>query len=704
MAIKINKLYLTPLFGVACAALVVLLLVTNVFNVWQIRFSDSLQAKIPLNEDIIIVAVDEESVASSGLGSFDDWTRAYFAQVLDNISKYEPKLVAFDFYFKSPKDALGDSLFREALTRAKNPLFFYRMSASKQNAQGYYVQENEDKANPFPYDDFITSNITISTAKAIADEDKVIRKMLPLIFDLKSNQYYENFAFAVARIALNGDKKPETPLVDKDQYLMKLSSGEDFRIPLENGEMIINYSSIPRQKAFPKVSFYDVYKNKYDTYGKTPEELFKDKIVLVGPIAFSFNDLVATPTSKDSTMYGVEIQANALQTILDQAFLRNMTLTEKILLIFVLAILSSFVFLYTKIRWSVLYLVVVPITYWLLTPFVFSKGLILDLVHPYVVFVLTFISVYIYRYLTEFKEKNALKGAFSKYVNPTLAQQIAEHPEELKLGGEKRPVTVLFTDIAHFTTISENLTPESLVALLNEYFDAMSEVILAQGGTLDKFEGDAIMAFFGAPIHYPDHAIRAANAAVGMRHKLNELLKKWASDAPLPGGEKKPVIDFRCGLSSGDVIVGNVGSKERFEYTVMGDIVNLGSRLEGANKKYSTNTMVSEATYLLIKDSFEGRELDTIRVVGKNKPIKVYEILSHKGELPADAMSLLQSYNEGITLYHSRKYAEGLEKFKQILQKFPADGPSKMYVQRCEVLRDFPRPADWDEVFEMGSK
>jgi adenylate cyclase len=371
----------------------------------------------------------------------------------------------------------------------------------------------------------------------------------------------------------------------------------------------------------------------------------------------------------------------------------------------ILAALSTFLFLYTKVRWSLLYLFGVPLVYTLLAPWAFNNlNLIFDMVHPYLVILSSFAAVYIYRYVTEFKEKLALKGAFSKYVNPEIVKQITEHPENLHLGGTKLPVTVLFTDIAHFTTISENLTPESLVALLNEYFDAMSEVILAQGGTLDKFEGDAIMAFFGAPIHYPDHAIRAANAAVGMRHKLNELLKKWASDAPLPGGEKKPVIDFRCGLSSGDVIVGNVGSKERFEYTVMGDIVNLGSRLEGANKKYSTNTMVSEATYLLIKDSFEGRELDTIRVVGKNKPIKVYEILSHKGELPADAMSLLQSYNEGITLYHSRKYAEGLEKFKQILQKFPADGPSKMYVQRCEVLRDFPRPADWDEVFEMGSK
>lgn len=704
MAIKINKSLAALIFAIICGALTVLFAITNVFNVWQIHFSDSLQAQSPLNNDIVIVGVDENSISENGLGSYENWTRANFAKVLNNISKYQPKVVAFDFFFKSQKDSEGDLQFGDALLNAKNPVIFYKMNATKQSSEGYYIQDKMDIASPPVYDAFLLPNVVVSTTKILPDEDKIARRMLPLIVDEQDGKYYENFAFAVARLALEAEVKPVSISMDQNSYLLKLLSGGVVKIPLENGQMIINYASIPRTKAYPRISFVDVYNEDFTYYKKSAEELFKDKIVLIAPVAFYFNDSVLAPTKKDAPMAGIDIQANALQTILDQAFLRNMTLTEKILLIFVLAILSSFVFLYTKIRWSVLYLVVVPATYWLLAPFAFSKGLILDLVHPYVVFVLTFISVYIYRYLTEFKEKNALKGAFSKYVNPTLAQQIAEHPEELKLGGEKRPVTVLFTDIAHFTTISENLTPESLVALLNEYFDAMSEVILAQGGTLDKFEGDAIMAFFGAPIHYPDHAIRAANAAVGMRHKLNELLKKWASDAPLPGGEKKPVIDFRCGLSSGDVIVGNVGSKERFEYTVMGDIVNLGSRLEGANKKYSTNTMVSEATYLLIKDSFEGRELDTIRVVGKNKPIKVYEILSHKGELPADAMSLLQSYNEGITLYHARKYAEGLEKFKQILQKFPADGPSKMYVQRCEVLRDFPRPADWDEVFEMGSK
>jgi adenylate cyclase len=360
--------------------------------------------------------------------------------------------------------------------------------------------------------------------------------------------------------------------------------------------------------------------------------------------------------------------------------------------------------MYTKIRWSVPFLFVTPLLYSLAAPLAFKNGLIIDLVHPYLALPTVFIACYMYRYVTEFREKLALRGAFAKYLNPKLVEQISEHPETLKLGGEKRDVTVMFTDIAHFTSISEKLKPESLVALLNEYFEVMSEVIMEEGGTLDKFEGDAIMAFFGAPVVQPDHALRAARTAIKMRLRLTTLLEKWKKDPPLPGGEPKPQIDFRCGMNTGEVIVGNMGSSDRFDYTVMGDVVNLGSRLEGANKKYETSIMVSQKTAEIIKDAFEMRELDTIKVKGKTEPNKVYELLAPKGELPAKAMDLLQQYNEGIALYHSRKFAEGLSKFQKILETYPTDGPSKLYRQRCEVLRDFPPPADWNGVFEMGSK
>jgi adenylate cyclase len=403
-------------------------------------------------------------------------------------------------------------------------------------------------------------------------------------------------------------------------------------------------------------------------------------------------------------MYGVEIHANAIQTILEQKFLRNMTQTEKIFLIVFLSLLSVFVFMFTRIRWSVIYLFAVPTAYALLAQPIFDRGIIVDLVHPFLVIATSFIAVYVYRYLTEFKEKLALKSAFSKYVNPQLASEIAEHPEKLKLGGENGVVTVLFTDIAHFTSISEKLTAESLVSLMNEYFTAMTDVIQAEGGTVDKYEGDAIMAFFGAPLAQADHAVKACNAALKMRIRLDDLLKKWKSDSPLPGGEKKPAIDFRCGINTGEVIIGNVGSKSRMEYTIIGDDVNLGSRLEGQNKEYDTRIMISEFTYEKVKDKFECREIDLIKVVGKNKPVKIYELLNFKGRLVPEAADLLKLYEEGISLYQMRKYADGLAKFDEILKRYPSDGPSKTYRQRCEVFRDFPPAPNWDGVFEKRSK
>lgn len=679
---KKQKIIFGGLISLGICLIFGLLLFLNALNVWQTNLSDLLYSfnTRPVNRNIVLVTVDDYTLDPiNGLGDYREWQRDVYAQVLNNINQYKPSVIGLDVLFRAPKDSVSDQMFIEALSKTQKPVVTFQQQI--RDANGDSITDAV-----FPFNEMLQiPQLEIGFGVA-TDNNEIFRNYSSVSHDTNLNKDFFSLGVSIA--------SAYSKLSNLSVNLPKNS----FKFPYYSNPEINSDSN----KSYPFVSFLEVYNDEYTSFDP---QYFKDKIVLIGAYSRSFKDSFFTPLSKTYKMYGVEIHANAIQAILENKFLREMSFAEKLLLIVALAMLSTFLFLYTKVRWSILYLVAVPVVYSLLAPWAFNNlNLIFDMVHPYLVVVMSFAVVYIYRYITEFKEKLALKGAFSKYVNPELVKQITEHPENLHLGGEKRAVTVLFTDIAHFTTISEGLTPESLVALLNEYFDAMSEVILAQGGTLDKFEGDAIMAFFGAPIAYNDHALRAARAAVGMRFKLNELLQKWKNDPPLPGGEKKPAIDFRCGLSSGDVIVGNVGSKERFEYTVMGDIVNLGSRLEGANKKYSTNIMISEATYELIKNSFECRELDIIRVVGKTKPIRVYEVLSTKGQLPAEAMSLLQSYNEGMSLYHARKYAEGLEKFKQLLQKFPQDGPSKVYLQRCEVLRDFPKPADWDEVFEMGSK
>lgn len=675
-----NKKVVTPLAGILFALLFSLFAGVGVFKVWQLNLSDLFYGRNAVNKDIVIIKIDEASLEA--LGEFPTWSRSNYARVLRNINKYSPRLVAFDLYFKNARELEGDVDFSEALGETSIAVLPVRYARVQQQDNGLFSPTNVDFQESLLQLFATIPRIVSPTINVDIDDDETVRRMLPGI--QTQSGFLESFSFAIARL---------------------YSANETDSVPLENGQMLINYASDPFttsvENGYTSLSFIKVYN---EDYGPIGPEIFRDKIVLIGATAKVLEDLYFTPMSDVERMPGVEIHANAIQTILEQNFLYNMPLWAKVLLIFVVALAAAYVFLYTSIRWSLVFLFGFPLMYTLAAPLAFGQGLILDLVHPYLTLVTVFVAAYMYRYFTEFREKQELKGAFSRYVNPEIVNQILKDPDKLKLGGEKKNVTVLFTDIAHFTSISEGLQPESLIALLNEYLETMSNVIMSEGGTVDKYEGDAIMAFFGAPLPQEDHAMRACRTALKMRQALVELTQKWQSDPPLPGGEKKPLIDFRCGLSSGDVIVGNVGSSSRLEYTVIGDIVNLGSRLEGANKKYSTNVMMSEETYEWVKDQFEARELDIIRVVGKKQPIKVYELLNLKGQLVDEAAKLLQLYAEGMTLYHARKFADALAKFDEILATYPEDGPSKLYRQRCEVLRDFPPAADWDGVFEMGSK
>jgi adenylate cyclase len=679
-----NKKIFTLIIAAGISALMVLLVILNVFEVFQLKLSDNLYGRNPNpSEDIVIVGIDENTFNSeTGLGPISFWSRANYATTLDNLNKYEPTLVLFDILFITERDEKGDEMFASALESTDKPILAILSNVDIKNDKIFL---DRTEANLIPIDRFSNiDNVALGFNKIFKDADDVIRKyLIDYENDTPDSIYNKSLALKAAELFTGKE------ISINDQYLT-----ED--------QLIINYSAgVDKTDKYKSVPFIDVYNNDYSLFN--PEQ-FKDKIVLIGGYDLALGDSSFTPVSSDYQMHNVEIHANAIQTILDQNFLRNETLPEKLLVILLLSALSTFVFMYTKIRWSVLYLVLVPTAYTFAAPVMFDNGIIVDVIHPYLALPVAFISVYVYRYMTEFKEKGMLKDAFSKYVNPEIVNKITNNPESLKLGGVERNISILFTDIAHFTSISEKLKAESLVALLNEYFSAMEDVIKAQGGTLDKFEGDAIMAFFGAPLEMEDHAVHSCNTALQMRQKLAELMQKWEKDSPLPGGEKKPIINFRCGISTGDVIVGNIGASERFNYTAIGDSVNLASRLEGANKKYETNIMISESTYKEVKDKFLARELDIIKVVGKDKPTKVYELLGNKDDAPKDALILLDSYNKGIELYHGRAFAEAMDLFTKILEKFPEDGPSKLYRQRCEVLKDMPPPDDWDGVFEMGSK
>jgi adenylate cyclase len=308
-----------------------------------------------------------------------------------------------------------------------------------------------------------------------------------------------------------------------------------------------------------------------------------------------------------------------------------------------------------------------------------------------------FLTINVYLFIQERKEKSFIKNAFGQYLSPKVIEQLMDDPSHLSLGGQRREMTAFFSDVQGFSTISESLTPDELVQLLNEYLTEMCNIIAAHDGTIDKFEGDAIIAFWGAPLVQPDHAVLSCLACIDMQNRLVELRKRWAE-------EGKPQLLVRMGVNSGPMVVGNMGSQTRMDYTIMGDSVNLAARLEGANKFYKIFTMISEFTYVLAKDFVEVRELDTIRVVGKSEPITVYELLDRKGMVTGERASVMATYHKGLELYKQRLYKEALTVFESVLAISPADGPSATYIIRCKEFMATPPGDDWDGVYTHTKK
>jgi adenylate cyclase len=292
-----------------------------------------------------------------------------------------------------------------------------------------------------------------------------------------------------------------------------------------------------------------------------------------------------------------------------------------------------------------------------------------------------------------------IKGMFSQYVNPSVVDELLENPDKLRLGGERKELTVFFSDIEQFTTISEKLAPEELVSALNEYLTVMTALIFSNNGTLDKYQGDAIMAFWGAPLPEADHAFLACRTAVRMQESIDGLSSLWEA-------EGKPVLRTRIGINTAEAIVGNLGGVNRFDYTAVGDGVNFGSRLEGANKEYRTRIIIGANTYAKVAGRVIARELDLLVAAGKTEPIRIYELIGIAGESkePPRLREFLGFYEEGLKLYRDRKWDEAIERFRLALAAKPGDHPAAMYVARSQTFRASPPPPEWRGEFVMLRK
>ena len=457
----------------------------------------------------------------------------------------------------------------------------------------------------------------------------------------------------------------------------------------EGGRMLVNYRG--PVGTFPYYSITDII------HGRLDPAVFRDKIVLVGATATGIYDLRVTPFS---TVYpGVEIHATVIDNILHEDFIKRpgWAVIIDIMAVLLLGLLMVPVLARLRAFWGLVFAIALAFLYVLFNRFVFTGwNLWLNMVYPVLTVLFVYVGITLYRYITEEREKKKIKGAFQYYLTASVINEMLKDPTKLKLGGDKKDLTVLFSDIRGFTSVSEKLSPEELVKLLNEYLTAMTDKVFQYDGLLDKYMGDAIMAVYGAPLDQPDHPLRACRTALDMMQELKKLQAKWTA-------EGRPVLDIGIGVNTGDMVVGNMGSEMRFDYTVMGDSVNLGSRLEGINKEYGTNIVISEFTYEAVKHVLQCRELDSVRVKGKARPVKIYELVGVIDGAAAD-FSYITVFEEGLAHYRQCRWDEAVSCFRRVLDLKPGDNAAEMYLVRCDDLKRTPPAPGWDGVYVMTKK
>lgn len=746
-------LRITPVritFFVIPVALVLFLSDFQFFRLMELKTLDLRMASrgplVPGNETAI-AAIDEKSI--SELGRWP-WPRSTIARLVDLLKKGGAKAIGFDIVFSEPDDradlktidALTAEMKKSGVTDSNvlNLLQRQRASAGEDGilaasiqkagniTLGYFFhfsqQENEKElAHITQYrmedhaarivnsrysavnslsgtsnDGYLPrafapeTNISILAAAAqnsgffntLPDSDGSNR-WAPLVVALGEN-YYSSLAVSMVCSYLDF---PVLSLNLESYGANSIGIGEKTIPTNESGQLLINYLGPPR--TFPHYSVADILS------GKIPPDTFRDKIVLVGATAVGIYDLRVTPFS--STFPGVEIHATVIDNILHENFLTHSSFIRMIDVGAIILFGLIMGLLVSRLRpisgmASALLIIAVFIAMNFLAFFRFNVWL--NLVYPLTTMMMIYLGITIYHYFKEEQEKKKIRSAFQYYLTSSVINEMLKNPGKLKLGGDRRNLTVLFSDIRGFTTISEKMTPEELIMLLNEYLTAMTNQVFYYDGLLDKYMGDAIMAVFGAPLDQPDHARRACLTALAMMRELRRLQNKWEA-------EGRPVFDIGIGINSGEMVVGNMGSAMRFDYTVMGDMVNLGSRLEGANKEYGTNIIISEFTYNHVKDTICCREIDSVRVKGKTRPVRIFELLGEKKDEPG-YQNLIKVFATGLTLYRDGKWDDAIAAFQDACKIKHDDFVSTTYIERCKTLKQHPPAHPWDGVFVMTKK
>ena len=654
---------------------------------WFMGLQQGLQNKFydydSASSEIIIATIDEKSMQAGNLGPFDEWNRSYYADAIKKLNDEDIAAIGVDITFPDPSShgPEDDQILADALLKYDNVVISAR-----------YYFENGERQIEWPNNLLMKTDPDIGWINVNLDEDGFVRKM-PL-FAPSKEKMIEALSLSLSRIYLRADQIGYRVVRDEfgfsDDIVIPTITKRDAKTNQDVHFMYINYFAEPYK--FTHISFSDLLDGNYvDKKGNQID--FTDKIVLIGPTAIDLQDDYLSPVSRGVRMPGVEIHANNIQTIIDGEFLRDQSDISFWITLLGFLFVNLILFSFFKIRYALPF-VVLEIFGVIVAGIVgYESRVFINVIYPILIILFSFMGAYLLRFIMEQKDRKFIEGAFGHYVNKDVVKQIIKDPHMLELGGAKRDISIFFSDIQGFTTISEKMEPVELVQFLNEYLQNMTEVILDKQGTLDKYEGDAIMAFWNAPIAQHYHALYTCLAAIEQQSKLAELRKKWAK-------EDKPEVRIRIGINTGDAVVGNMGSENRFDYTAMGDNVNLASRLEGINKQYGTEIIISEYTYEQIKDKLVCRELDLIRVKGKNEPVRIYELVSTKESVKKDTLEKIKSFQGALGAYRQKNFLAA----KQAFENIKDDKPSEIFAKRCEEFMKNPPSVEWDGVWTFETK
>jgi len=633
-------------------------------------------------DDIIIVDTEEEFFDEYG-----SWPlkRSDIAKLTTLIKKLGAEVIALDMLMDFPNGYGEDPILAEALESAGNTIVVAQLEF---DGDGNFQGVNHP-----------TETLKVATESGYTNHTLIGNKMSRVRFFPEEIEESNVWPFAIKTLAMY---KGVEPKLEDGQLIIG-----DISVPLDHfNDLWVDLPALPPNAMFlakdtpagisaGEILFdlQDIPDDEWDEETEELQDLIAGKIVLVGDTSEVSHDIFTSPIGE---VYGIEFLADTIYTLMNNAPIRPAGDFTEILVFAVLFIAFVLVTMIPKYENALFFLIIALYVAFGFYMYVYH-GIAFSMSYSLIACFLTTGIINLYLFMMERKQKGFIKGAFSQYLSPTVIDQIVENPDMLQLGGEKREMTPFFSDIQGFSTISEGLTPEELVQLLNEYLTAMCDIVSSYHGTIDKFEGDAIIAFWGAPLELPDHATIACHAAIDMQKK-NEEMRKTLRE------QNRPMLYTRIGMSSGSVVVGNMGSADRMDYTMMGDVVNLAARLEGVNKFYQTFTMIPQSTYELAKDDIDTRQLDVIRVVGKKEPISVYEVLERKNQTSSEKSGVVEKFLKALKLYEERNFADASKEFEKVLAIDPDDGPSLTYVKRCGVFLETPPEKDWDGVYTFTEK